>query len=359
VLFNLDKAKQEIKKQDLAVIVEGQMDAISVFEAGTQNVIASSGTALTEDQVRILKRYTNNLAMSFDMDAAGENAAKRGIDIALANEMNVRLIVLPSGKDPDECIKNDPNQWFEAVKNAQTIMEYYFDKTFSKHDITKAEGKKMAAKILLPVIVRLSNKIEQTHWLQKLADNLNVTEQVLRNALPGGQKNYAKSQPAPVLATKPVADRKNLIDQRLLGIVLKYPSFLSFLIDNLPQEVIIDLELNQLYKKLILYYTENINGDSQSFNYEEFRNLLKNDELDQLADKLVLLTEKDFFDFDQDIMKAELSVAIINGKRDYYNNYLKDLQGKIKEAESLKQDDVLPGLLNEFNKIVELINSLE
>ncbi len=359
VIFNLDKAKQEIKKQDLAVIVEGQMDAISVFEAGTKNVIASSGTAFTEDQIRILKRYTNNLAMSFDMDAAGENAAKRGIDLALANEMNVKVIVLPSGKDPDECVKRNPQEWFESLNNAKTVMEYYFEKTFGKYDMASAEGKKSAAKIILPVIARMSNKIEQTHWLQKLADNLGVTENILREAMPGRQKGNSNRPAQPIKAIIRTTDRKTLIDQRILGIVFKYPQFISILIDGVSPEVIVEASLNQLYKKLILYYTKDINGSSQNFNYESFRNLLKNDNLDQLADKLVLLTEKDFFDFDQDTIAAELSAAIVNGKRDYYNNYLKDLQEKIKQAEIGKNQKDLENLLSEFNRIVGLINSLE
>lgn len=359
VIFNLDKAKQEIKKQDLAIVVEGQMDAISVFEAGTQNVIASSGTAFTEDQIRILKRYTNNLAMSFDMDAAGENAAKRGIDLALANEMNVKVIVLPSGKDPDECVKNNSQEWFDSISKAKSVMEYYFEKTFAKYDINSAEGKKAAAKIILPVIARMNNKIEQTHWLQKLAESLNVTENILREVLPNKKKEFSDRKAEPVLTTKPVSDRKLLIDQRILGIALKYPYLINSLMESVVPEVIMDSSLNSLYKKLILYYTKDINGDSQNFNYENFRNLLKNDNLDQLADKLVLLTEKDFFDFDQDTIKAELSAAIINGKRDYYNNYLKDLQEKIKQAENNKNSDDLENLLSEFNRIVGLINSLE
>ncbi|HNX10887.1 MAG TPA: DNA primase, partial [bacterium] len=101
VLFGLDKARREIKDQDLAIVVEGQMDAITSQSRGFKNTVASSGTALTFGQVKLLKRYTNNLALAFDADAAGQIAADRGIVEALAQEMNVKIIIIPQGKDPD------------------------------------------------------------------------------------------------------------------------------------------------------------------------------------------------------------------------------------------------------------------
>ncbi|MFA6322784.1 MAG: DNA primase [Candidatus Buchananbacteria bacterium] len=356
VLFNLDKAKQEIKKQDLAIIVEGQMDCISAYAAGTANVIASSGTAFTEDQISILKRYTNNLAISFDMDQAGESAAKRGIDLALAQEMNVKVIVLPSGKDPDECIKTNPQLWFGAVANAKTIMEFYFEKTFSKFDISQAEGKKAAAKILLPMITKMNNKIEQTHWLQKLGEALSVSEQILREALPGGKIKKPSLPAAAVIAGK---DRKQMLDQQLLAIVLKYPHHLSFLIDNLPNQIITDQAVQELYKKLIIYYTESINGESQKFNYQEFHQIVKNEGLDQIADKLVLLAEKDFFDFDSDAIREELVQAINQCKRYYYRLRFKEIEDKLRLCTQIGRKDQEAILMQEFNEVTSALNLLE
>src|SRR4030042_614490 len=132
IIFGLDKAKEEIKKQNLAVIVEGNMDVIASHQAGIKNVIASSGTALTLEQLKILSRYTNNLALSFDADLAGQLAADRGIDIALSLGLNIKIIQLPPNidgqaiKDPDDCIKKGINYWQEAIKQAESIMEFYF-----------------------------------------------------------------------------------------------------------------------------------------------------------------------------------------------------------------------------------------
>ncbi|MBI3626615.1 toprim domain-containing protein [Candidatus Uhrbacteria bacterium] len=154
IVFGLDKAKPEIRKQNLAVLVEGQMDCITSHEAGVTNVVASSGTALTQPQVALIKRFTENLALSFDADAAGENASLRGIDIAQAEGCNVKIVTIPGGKDPDECIRHNPLDWSDAISKAKPIMDYYFDRTLISLDPTKAEDKKAGAKFLLGKIAR-------------------------------------------------------------------------------------------------------------------------------------------------------------------------------------------------------------
>ncbi|MFA6215788.1 MAG: DNA primase [Patescibacteria group bacterium] len=393
VLFNLDKAKSEIKKQDLAILVEGQMDVLAAVQArlpapdatdiggqaglpaldfsgqaglpaldfsgqaGTQNVIASSGTALTLDQLKILKRYTKNLAIAFDTDIAGESAAKRGIDLALSEEMNVKVIVIPEGKDPDDCIKKNPADWFDAVKNAKSIMEYYFEKTFAKVDLAKAEGKKEAAKILLPIIVKIGNQIEQTHWLQKLGEALNVSEQILRESLvrpADSQKQNLSATPAKV-----TLDRNSMLAEQVLAITLKNPNNLSYLIDNLPPEIITDDKLNQLYKNLIIYYTEDIGNNTQAFDYQKFHSKLKPENLEVLADKLVLLAEKDFFDFDPEIIKEEVAKIVKFCKKNYYALQLKAIEQSLRAAEVKNQKEEVKKLMQNFSEVMTQLKFLD
>jgi len=358
VVFNLDKAKLEIKKQDLAIIVEGQMDTITAFQAGTGNVIASSGTALTLDQIRILKRYTKNLAIAFDSDLAGESAAKRGIDLALAEEMNVRVIVLPGGKDPDECIKKNPNDWFNAIKGAKSIMDYYLDQTLARVDLNKVEGKKEAAAVLLPVINKIGNKIEQAHWLQKLAQLLQVSEQILKESLPKKENRPMAVQPPKPVASA-VKGRDQMLIEQILAIVLKYPTNLNYLIDNFPVELITDDDLANLYKKLIIYYTEDISSTIEDFDYQKFHNNLKEENFRALADQLVLLAEKDFFDFDSEIIREELITAIKFYKRNYYSIRLKEIEQQIKIAEAKSQTGAIEELAGQFNEIITKLSLLE
>lgn len=195
VIYGLDRAKNEIKKKDLAVIVEGNMDVIASHQAGIKNVVASSGTALTLEQLKLLKRYTNNIALSFDADLAGQAAAERGIDTALALGFNIRVIQLPREldgeaiKDPDECIKHSAEYWQKAIAEAISIMDFYFEKTFSRFDKNKPQDRKEISIRLLKQIAKLPNKIEQDFWLVKLARQMEVPENILRESFVASIEN--------------------------------------------------------------------------------------------------------------------------------------------------------------------------
>ncbi|MFA6255523.1 MAG: DNA primase [Patescibacteria group bacterium] len=356
-VFNLDKARSEIKKQDLAIIVEGQMDVLASVQAGTENVIASSGTALTLDQLKILKRYTKNLAMAFDMDIAGEGAAKRGIDLALSEEMNVKVIVLPKGKDPDECIKNNPADWLAAVKNAKSIMEYYFDQTFARLNLSKVEDKKTAAKILLPVINKIGNKIEQTHWLQKLAESLKVSEKILWESI--AKQEVKRSSVDSKNVPNTAKDRNLMLIEQILAIALKHPTNISYLVANVTPDLIGDNQLNCLYKKLVIYYTDDIKSNKEIFDLQEFHSKLQEQELAALTDKLVLLAEKDFFDFDSETIRDEMIKAVNFFKRDCYNCQLKEVSEKLKLAETNGKDEEVKKFIEQFNEVVAQLNILD
>ncbi|MBN1779143.1 MAG: DNA primase, partial [Candidatus Buchananbacteria bacterium] len=347
VIYNLNAAKGEIKSKNLAIMVEGQMDVVSTWQAGTKNVVASSGTAMTLEQVQILKRYTNNLAIAFDADLAGQSAAKRGIDIALSQELNVKVIILPTGvKDPDECIKKNPADWFLAIENAKSIMDYYFEQMSINYDLTKPEGKKETAKILLPVINKIGNKIEQEYWLKKLASLLNSSEDVLKEMLTkvrpvGLVTRTVKPAVAQASAKK---DRQLMLAENLVALLLKYPQNLAYCVDALGPEFIDQNNIADLYKKLIIYYTTNINSGEKDFVYSDFKQQIGDSALQDLADVLILLAEKDFFDFDDDSVKKEVGNIIHDLKQGFYRQKISELQNQINTAEQLGQKEKV----NEF-----------
>ena len=363
ILYNLDKAKQEIKKQNLAVVVEGQMDALSSYQAGAINVVAVSGTAFTLDQLNILKRYTSNIAIAFDTDIAGESASKRGIDLALSQEMSVKIITLPKGKDPDECIKNNPADWFKAIKEAQSIMEYYFAQVKGRFDLTKPEGKREAAKILLNIINKIGNKIEQAHWLQQLGDLIKVDETVLRESLSRAKKdNYPQpNSTKPIfIKDKPVNDRNVKLSEKILSILIKFPEHLNYAIDNLALEIIKTEQLQRLYKELIIYYTKHvISSSDNTFEYNHFREQITTSGLEKVADTLMLLAEKDFFDFEGGAIKNELITMISSLKKDYLHEQAKELELMIKKAETENQYQDMENLLKKSQEILSQIRLLD
>lgn len=183
VLYGADKAKSEIKSQNFVLLVEGNMDVIAAVQAGIKNTVAVSGTALTADQINIIKRYTNDLRMFFDMDKAGEQATKKSIKLCFERDMNVKVVELPEGKDAADLAKSNPALLRETVKKATDAMEYFFQKVFSNENKKEVEGKKKIASEILDMLSHVSSDIAKGHWLKKLASELETKEAVLTDML--------------------------------------------------------------------------------------------------------------------------------------------------------------------------------
>ncbi len=168
LLYGFDKAKTEIRKKGYCVLVEGQMDVIMSHQAGFANTVAVSGTALTNDHLKIIKRLCDSLVVAFDKDDAGFRASKRGIDTALAEGLEVKVAEIPSGKDPADTIKEDPEVWRKALDGAKHVIDFYLDILNDRKEIEK---------IVLPHIASLSSEIEKAEWVKKTAEKLSIGEE--------------------------------------------------------------------------------------------------------------------------------------------------------------------------------------
>ncbi len=185
LLFGLDLAKQSIKRAGHVIVVEGNLDVIASHKAGIENIVASSGTALTEEHVALLKRFTSTLVFSFDADAAGFKAAQRGIALARAASMDVRVAVLPAdaGKDPDDAVQKDPQLWRDAVTKTVPIMQYLIERAVANRDLANVDDKRAVAALVLPELVQITDVIEREHWLQTVSDLLRTDLGQLRASL--------------------------------------------------------------------------------------------------------------------------------------------------------------------------------
>lgn len=179
ILYGIDKAKAEIKHADFILLVEGNMDVIATSQLGIRNVVAISGTALTSEQVDILKRYTRNFRIFFDMDSAGEGATRKSIKMCLSKDVAVSVVELPSGKDAAELAKDDPAALKKAIDGARDAMEYVMERALGKFDKGTAHGKRMIAENVIEIIEEFQNGIEKSHWIKKLAEELDVEERTL------------------------------------------------------------------------------------------------------------------------------------------------------------------------------------
>jgi len=190
-LYGINLAKDTIREQDTAVIVEGYMDVITAHQNGFNNAVASMGTAVTEKQVSILKRLTRNMALALDADAAGEEAMLRTVGYENTLDAEVRVIILPEGKDPDDVIKDDIENWQKLVAAAVPIVDYTFDMATAGLDLNTARGKASARDRLLPIVGEIKDNVRRAHYLQKLAGLLRVSERDL-------EADLARIRPKPV-----------------------------------------------------------------------------------------------------------------------------------------------------------------
>ncbi len=183
VLYGIDKAKAHIKKEDFSLLVEGNADVIACHGAGLPMAVAVSGTALTEEQIKILSRYSQNIRMFFDADSAGQEAALKSVKACLSHEVNVFLVSSQGEKDAAEIAQNDPEKLKQIVEEAVPALDYFLDQMFARHDSSTSQGKKNIVEVFLDIIKNISNEIEKKHWLRELAQKLEIEENVLTDQL--------------------------------------------------------------------------------------------------------------------------------------------------------------------------------
>lgn len=277
-LYGLDMARRHIRAADQVVIVEGYMDVIQAHQRGAKNVVAQMGTALTEQQLRLLKRTTGHFVLALDADTAGQAATLRGLNVArealereqvpvitarglirYENRLNadIRIAILPEAKDPDDILREGLAGWQKIIENAAPVIDFYFQAVTGNLDLNSAKGKSIAVQELIPVLRDIGNSVEQEHYIQKLARLIHVDERTLMAELKRGPKPRpaSRQQPQPARPDVPPA-KKDLglpkispntdvgLEEYCLSLILAYPSALAVANDLLEQQSISGLLVN-------------------------------------------------------------------------------------------------------------------
>lgn len=188
VLYGIDKAKMSAKEKDWMLLVEGNMDVIASSQAGIKNTVAVSGTALTPEQLTIIKRYTKNIKMFFDMDEAGQKAAKRSAQLAFEKELSVFIVSIDAGKDAADIAKDDTPKFIQSIEKASLAMDYFIEQSLKNKNRANVEDKKKIIEELAGLINSFSNKIEKEHWIREIAERLNISENILAEEF--SKRNY-------------------------------------------------------------------------------------------------------------------------------------------------------------------------
>jgi len=235
-LYGIDLAMAAIRQQNRAVLVEGYMDVITAHQNGIYNVVASMGTSVTEKQVNVIKRLTNNITLALDADAAGEEAMLRcvGYENSLASEVTV--IILPEGKDPDDVIKQDAMSWQRLVEQDLPVIDYTFGMVTSKLDLTRAKDKSLAIDKLLPILAGMKDTVRQGYYLERLARLVSQSQQRVEAALSRIKPDRRAKELEPeamARALRPLGS--NPLEENCLALILQHPELKAHCQSILPE----------------------------------------------------------------------------------------------------------------------------
>lgn len=247
LLYGLDQAKETIRRHNRGIIVEGYLDVIIAHQCGIKNVVASLGTALTEKQVQLLKRYSKNLVLALDPDAAGKEATLRGLEVAehaadrrfdafvdwrgvvryqKVLDAEIRILTLPQGKDPDEVILQDPQAWQGLVEGATPVLDFLLETVTSRLDLTTPVGKSEAVQKLAPLFAEIPDAVQRAHYLQKLSRMVEVDEKVLERALgprrAGGRSSAQGARPGEGEALPAELRRRDPLEEYCLASLFQW-----------------------------------------------------------------------------------------------------------------------------------------
>ncbi len=312
-LYGINLAKQAIRSEKAAVVVEGNMDVVSSHQAGVKNVVASSGTAMTGDQCDILKRFAERLILSFDNDEAGETAAKRGIDTAVAAGFSVRILRLPegAGKDPDDCVRKDVELWKGAIVDAVAYMNWYIELAQQRTDFSDGESKRRAADSLLREVAKIPNSVERAHWIGELSKLFGTPDSMLYEALKKLDQTAKYSAPIPENTSNqpnnpPLIkkDRHVLVSEYVLGLMFNWPSDIEPYLNELNDNIwAADGGLYSLFKE---YYNTFVEGGDSAPNFRTWLASRDNHNDARRAAVLELQAEQEFGELATDKRQAEL-----------------------------------------------------
>jgi DNA primase len=253
VLYHLDRAKDALRRQDFAVLVEGYMDAIAVARAGVSNVVASCGTSLAEPQIRLLGRFTKRVIVNYDPDSAGQAAAERSVSLLLEHDFEVKVLALPAigekKADPDLFIREKGvDAYVKALKESPPYVDYLIGRA-RQMDLTTGEGKVRALNFLMPYVQKIPNGLLRSEWATRISQQLRIDEPVLRAAL-----NKAATERRSEVKTKPelVGKAGKPAERRLIRMLVEAEEFKRQLAQRLNQSRLYQgLETEKIFAALI------------------------------------------------------------------------------------------------------------
>jgi DNA primase len=347
VLYGLNLTKGEIKRLKKAVVVEGELDLLSTWQTGVKNVVAIKGTALTPSQARLLSRLGEEVLLALDKDAAGALAARRGIGIAQAAGLAVKVIKMGQFKDPDEFARADPSGFKKSVLGAVSVWDFLVDLAFTQGDSQTGEGKRKINKELLPVLLAIEDKIVQAHYVALAAKRLGVAVETVSQEMDRVGEKTEKAAPGQVEA-ETTKTRRELLEESLLD--LGFGSDPQYLLEPMIGKIIV----TSLSQRLLAQFLE-YQKSHPKFTPAEFKDFLPAELKDSFAE--LMLTQEETSDPQE--VKREMDLIVREIKTLILKEALAKQAGLMKKAEKEKDRVGLEKAKQVFNTLSQKLKTLE
>jgi DNA primase len=343
--FGIQVTKEHIKKENQAILVEGEFDVISCFTVGISNVLAIKGTALTATQAQLLSRFVQKVTICFDGDAAGKEAIKRSLSVLEAKGLTTTVIVIPNGKDPDEAIKNDEYAFKKAVKNDINIYDYLLDEALRSNDKNSSIGKKRITDELLPVYAGIGNEIVKEHYLKKLSNEVDTSYESITREIEKRKTVSVVSKK--VTNAKAKKSREEILEEYLLSLIVQSKRPKRMLQKSI--KILSGVMSKERAYQKILYHLLDHFEKSDTFDGIAFSNTLPS-ELLPAFNTSSLFPLPQFQSED----KYELDIVRVANelKEHYVRSKIKVLAEKMKEKEKDGKIQELEELQSEYTKLI-------
>ena len=344
-VFGLSQAKQSIRRDGFAVVVEGNMDVIASHQVGVKNVVATAGTAMTVQHLKSLARFASDIRLCFDADQAGVNATERAITLAQTAGVELSIITLDQSageaKDPDELIQKDANLWKSSIAHPQPAVDWILDQYEKRLDIKSANGKRQFSTIALKLVESLNDPVEKEHYLDEISRRIGTSRQALVAKFSG-----VKQTPKPKRRTKidkstvkkATSKTELLYEEDLLGLAIAHKESAE-LLQNLPEDCLDAPERNQLLEIL----------------KKNDREKLK--KYDNYVKILLLKVDERYDGWKTSEVAVEITRLVQKVQKQHLEKQKDSLQDQLRDAEIQSDDELARKLLLEITKLNKEINS--
>ncbi len=341
-LYGLNFSKEDIKRCGHALVVEGYLDLIIPYQSGIRNVMATLGTALTIDQVRLVKRFVNTVIMVYDPDEAGESASLRSLELFISEDVNVYIAELSSGLDPDSYIRKfGAEDFLKLIKASKNVFDYKFDKLKNRFDITSAHGKAGIVSEMLPTITKINNAVFRSDLIKKLAEKLSVDEGAIKLELKKIKPDFAERRY--IVSPSEVKKDSRSAELMVLALLLDNENFIKRIMRDLSLDEFKDSSVRDVVGAISTLYIE-----KKEITPARLINHLGStseaaDLVSEAVNILEMLVDKD---------KA-LTDCVARIKKDNIKDQLGRLQDAIKIAHNQKDEERVKRLVTEYNSLVK------